>query len=200
MEQAPKLGRPKKRDEVGRWLKAYLAHGPKSQNAVEKAGKAMGFSMRTLERAKANQGFESIRRGQVYFWQDPDVLTEQMGSANLVEAIDRLSRQIARLARGPAANPTPPTPTETTPTWTEADMRWEWDDEEIEAASRAKLIEYANSLGVTIAKMEKEHGTSVPGEEHGDVETVDNTTAIARRKRELMRVLEAAEKKSTEEF
>jgi hypothetical protein len=93
---------PKKMAKVVRWLKDYLSSGSRSESVVKEAANREGFSLRTVARAKASLGIESVRRGSVYVWRDPDVLEEVQGSLTLVAAIQELTRAVRQLAKSSA--------------------------------------------------------------------------------------------------
>ncbi len=88
-----------KREEATRWLKDYLSRGQRLVSLTEETGAAVGFEPRTLQRAKTHLGIESIRRGAVWYWRDPDVFEEQQGTPSLVEAIQELTRAVRQLAK-----------------------------------------------------------------------------------------------------
>jgi hypothetical protein len=74
---ADDLLRPKsgasKLDEAKAWLLAFLADGPVPQEVIQSAVHETGMAYRTLERAKAELGVRSHRKG---FGRDSEVLWE----------------------------------------------------------------------------------------------------------------------------
>ena len=94
------MPRPAKQEEVSLWLKRCLAQGSRPYQDIKNAASALGYSPATLNRAKPKAGIESVRRGRGYHRRDPDVLEEQVGSPNLVTAIQELTLVVRQLAKG----------------------------------------------------------------------------------------------------
>jgi hypothetical protein len=68
------------RSEAGAWLKEVLAAGPVPAMEIEASGRNVGFSLKTLKRAKQDVGVESSRQGfgkdAVWSWRLPDASTD----------------------------------------------------------------------------------------------------------------------------
>ena len=61
----PKSKQTPKQDLASEWLQEYLADGPKSATEIINVGSQMGFSQRTLERAKSKLGIQAIKTSEV---------------------------------------------------------------------------------------------------------------------------------------
>lgn len=64
---------PKVQPAATVWLKAYLSGGPRPAKEIQRVGHGLGFGWATLRRSKKESGFRSVRRADMWFWDDPRV-------------------------------------------------------------------------------------------------------------------------------
>ena len=65
----PKQSRSTELEKASEWLKSLLRAGPKRATDVEQEAAAVGFSDRTLKRAKAEVRVQSDKKGDGWYWQ-----------------------------------------------------------------------------------------------------------------------------------
>ncbi len=100
-------GRPQKRDDAAAWLKAYLSGGRRPMKEIERVGRAQGFSLTTLRRAKTSLGFESCTMsfsgGYQWAWRDLSVIERDApdSKALLEEKVMHRLDEIERLGQAP---------------------------------------------------------------------------------------------------
>ncbi len=88
---------------VEAWLKSYLSGGHRAANEVTEVGKRLGFSYRTLCRAKTQGGIKSDHRGggSLWYWYDPTVEQPEVKSEDKMDILIREFREAKRLAQAP---------------------------------------------------------------------------------------------------
>lgn len=173
------------------WLKGYLADGSRPQADILKEAGDQEYSRGTLVRAKAAVGVESIRRGQAWYWRDPDVDEPASSREDLAEAIFELTRAIKKLAKVQASHGVTPaladfaSPLPTFP----IDVSTEsWTDQRYEQASLRDCIGYKIAQRKELERLESEVGRRIRGFKLGDPDyVVDNVTWIAEQKAEIAR-------------
>ena len=191
------MARPRKQDEIARWLKGYLAQGARPAADVMEQVRVLGWNMRTLKRAKETLGVESVKRGRTFFWRDPNIFEEQTGTPSLVEAIRDLTRAIRQLQTGQlpvtiapstpraTAQVSPATPVD----WSSIDDR----EEDLGKLSLEGLLEYSQQIQEDLPDTRKYHGQ--PLLDHNDNivkgQKIDNSEAIRAYEAELDRIRQA---------
>jgi hypothetical protein len=96
--------------EVEAWLRSYLRGGSRPAKDVAEAARAI-TSARTLNKAKANLGIESVWRGKVAYWCDPNVFEEaptEDNNADVAAAIRYMTRELSKAIRSLSLHTTTP--------------------------------------------------------------------------------------------
>jgi AAA domain len=94
-------GNHAKADEAKMFLAETLKGGPAPARQVVEEGEGAGYSKRTLERAKADLGVESIKRGNEWFWSLPDQDRQDLRRGD-VGGVDDVVSSDHRLSSEPA--------------------------------------------------------------------------------------------------